>query len=221
MTIGVILLVLAFTELMIGLRFIFSYERGQASVWYGLFAISVSIYVCFNGLGYTGYVVDGNYAERFAWLGAVMLTTFFLPFVYSFPYSSKKVSEVISWVAWPILIFGGGFIGTELFVKSNKLYNYRSGYQRVMGEYMWVFLVFFFAYWVWSIFELSRRLRKSDGIHKSQIILVLFGIIISLLVSTIFDIILPITAGLNPYGYIGSLFTSAWLIATSYILIKR
>lgn len=64
MTIGIILIILAVLELLLGLQFLFRYQKGPTSLFFGLFAIGGAIYVGTHltsaWLGATAYIVLKN-----------------------------------------------------------------------------------------------------------------------------------------------------------------
>lgn len=218
MVIGYILLVIALVEFILGLWFIFRYQKSQATIWFGLFCIGSSIYVGGNGIG---FVIDNvSFAERIGWAGGALATTFFLPFSYTFPIARRTVRELLPWVLWPTIFFCFGSLFTDLIVEDIGLISYRVGYRTADGPYFWTFLVFFAVYWIWALWNLAFTIRKSDGYHRWQAKMVITGIIASLIVSTIFDITLPLIT-VSHFGYVGSFFTSIWLGFTSYILLKR
>lgn len=45
MTIGIILIILAVLELLLGLQFLFRYQKGPTSLFFGLFCVGSAIYV--------------------------------------------------------------------------------------------------------------------------------------------------------------------------------
>lgn len=219
MTIGFILLVLALAELVIGIRFLFRYQRSTTSVFYGFFCFSVALYVGANAIGFL-HVANGNTAERLGWAGGAIATAFFLPFTYVFPLPQRTGRELFPWAFWPVLLFGFGMLFSDVFIQTPGVINYGQGYQTTTGSYFWVFLIFFGFYWLWSLVNLARSYQHSDGIHRIQIRVIIVGIVFSLIAASIFDIILPLITP-SPFGYVGSLLTSAWLGATTYILLKK
>lgn len=218
MLIGLILLAIALTEFFLGLYFIFRYEKQQSTMWWGLFFIGASIYVGANGVG---FLWDNLYfAERFGWAGGALATSFFLPFSFSFPTPQRSVRELLPWVVWPIIVFGFGSLFTNLFIEEQGIISYREGYQTAAGKFFWLYILFFTTYWVWAIANLVKSFLRSDGIHRWILKIILIGILTSLLVSTIFDITLPLISK-SRFGYLGSLFTSVWVLFTGYILVAK
>ncbi|MBI2984615.1 MAG: hypothetical protein HYY50_03250 [Candidatus Kerfeldbacteria bacterium] len=218
MIIGIILLLIALAEFILGLYLIFSYQRSQATMWYGLFALGISFYVASNGLGY----MQNNFyiAERMGWLGGLMTAIFILPFSWTFPLPRKKVNEILPYVIWPLAVFVPGIFWTSIFLSGNGVIDYIKGYQTSPGPYFWFMLIFFFAYWIWALANLVYRFTKSDGQHRWMLKMILVGIGLSLLVSVVFDIIYPLVA-ISKIGYVGSLFSAIWLGFTSYIILKK
>lgn len=219
MVIGYILLAISLIELILGLRFIFGYEKSQSTIWYGLFFIGAAIYVGANGSNY----IFGNalfQGERWTWFGGVCATAFFLPFSFSYPIARKSVQELLPLVIWPMAVFLPSLIVTDVFIKNPTLFIQTVGYQTEAGVLFWFMIAFIMVYWLWAIVNLVRQMQRSDGMHRRNILLILFGIIISLAVLTFSDIIYPLFA-VSRIGYVGSLFTSVWLGCTSYILLKK
>lgn len=219
MLIGIILIVIAVAELCLGVFFLNRYQKNQATMWYGLFAISVAKYVGANGLGYTGWI-DGQLAEHLAWIGGMSTAFFFLPFSYSYPLPLRPVRELWTLALWPLVIFFPGLLWTGAFIGQRGIVKFGEGYTTDMGPYFWFMIFVFGTYWLWAIWNLSKRLGSTDGIHRRNIQLILGGIITSLIVSAVFDIYFPL-ADITRYGFLGSLFTSVWFGFTSYILVRK
>lgn len=220
MNIGYVLLLLSFAEFFLGLYFLTRYKNQQSTFWYGLFCIGVAIYVGMNGMGYTNALIAGRFAEHLSWAGGALATAFFLPFTYTFPLPRWRVSESLPWAVWPVVLFVPGFLFSNIFVVQQGIVRFGEGYKTATGEFFWFFLLFFVSYWIWSIVNLVRSYRIADGIRRLQLKVLLLGVLLSLAGSTVFDIYMPLTNVVR-YGYMGSLFTSAWVGVTSYIILKR
>ncbi len=189
-------------------------------MWYGLFCFAAALYVGANGLGYLGKFITGDTAEHLAWMGGILATIFFLPFSRSYPLPTRTLRENLPWVVWPTIIFFPGILWTELFIARSNVVKFGEGYTTATGDLFWFLLAVFAAYWVWSIVNLVRAWRRADGLHRRNLHLILTGILVSFIISTIFDIYMPLN---NPsrYGFVGSLFTSVWVVMTGYILVKK
>lgn len=220
MIIGIILLVIALAELGLGLKFLFSSQRNQTTIFYGLFAIGSAVYVSSNGFGYLGWPFNPQLAESFGWAGGALATIFFLPFSFSFPIPRRTFRELWVLVVWPLLIFIPGFIFTDLLVRHRGVIAFGQGYKTDTGPYMWVFLLFIAVYWLWSICNFVLSYRKTDGIHRSQMRIILFGTLVSVTGTLIMDVYEPLRH-VSHYGYVGSLLTAFWLGSSAYILLKK
>lgn len=218
MFVGFILLLVSLTELGLASFFFFGYRRNQATLWYGLFSIAVALYVGGNALGYLGWLA-GRWSEHLAWLGGVSTAVFFLPFSFSFPIPFKKICDLLPLILWPLSIFIPGILLTNAFIQQQSIVEFGKGYATAQGPYIWFMLLFFAVYWIWSIVNIIRSQRRSDGLHKRYLNIILLGIISSLVISGIFDIYIPLFSPTR-FGYVGSLFTSIWLATTSYIILK-
>ncbi len=219
MLIGLILLAISLTEFFLGLYFIFRYEKSQSTIWYGLFYIGMSIYVGANGLGYLGRFFAPGGLEQLAWSGGVLATAFFLSFSFSYPIPSRPFRDVVPWVIWPLLVFIPALLRTDLFIGTEGV-RFGEGYKTDQGPYFFVLILFIFFYWAWSLLNLVKNFRSSDGIHRLVLKIVILGVCTSFVVTTIFDIIIPLVT-VTRFGYVGSLFTSVWVLFTGYILVKK
>lgn len=221
MTIGLILLVLAALEFFVGFRFIFTYQKGPTSLFFGLFCIGSAVYVGANGMGYTGWVVTPTVAERLAWAGGAIATSFFLPFSMSFPFARQTIPTLLAVSLWPIALFVPGFLFSSAFIAPEKnIPIFGSGYATSTGPYFTLFVVFLAVYWAWSLANLVGSFFRSDGLHRWQIKIVFLGTLASLLVTVFFDVYMPLTT-VSRLGYVGSLATSAWLGATAFVLLRK
>lgn len=218
MIIGYILTIIAATEVILGLYFLVRYQKSPTSVSYGLFALGSAVYVGANGLGY----LSGSFliGERLGWLGGFLATVFYLPFSQSFPIPKKRWRELFPWILWPLLLFGGGILFTNMFITVSGLSRFGEGYKIATGAYFWLLLVFLLSYWTWSVTNLIRAHRISGGSQRKLVKYVMIGTFISLAGSLIFDVAIPLIVP-NNFGYVGSLLTSAWLGMTAYILVKK
>jgi hypothetical protein len=220
MTIGIILSLIALAELYLGIWFLAKYRKNQATMWFGLFCLGAAIYVGSNGLGFLEIFVTPDTAERLGWAGGAIATAMFLPFSFSFPLPYKTNRELVSLAVWPVALFVPGFLWTNVLLENQRKIVFGEGVQTDPGPLFWFFLVFFAIYWGWALVNMILHMRRSDGIHRWQLRMMLFGIGISLLVSVGVDIVWPLIT-VSRLGYIGSLFNSAWLGFTAYILLKK
>ncbi len=218
MNIGYILLAIAVAELYLGVWFLIRYQKSPATVFFGLFAIGSAIYVAANGLG---YVLDNLFiGDKIGWAGGVIATACFLPFSLSYPISRHSWRELWQLALWPVAIFVPAVLLTNAVVQRQATYHYAEGYKTSPGELFGLLLTFVGVYWIWSVTSLIVHRRKSDGSHRRNLSVVLGGVLASLAVTTAFDIILPLVTK-SHFGYIGSLFTSFWVGATGYIILKK
>lgn len=220
MTIGVILVIIAAGELILGLWFLTRRSRNQTMLWYGLFAISSAVYVGSNGLGFILDVGFGRMAENFGWAGGALATACYLPFSYSFPIPRRPIRELLILVIWPVLIFVPGFLFSNAFLAQERIVSFGTGYQTVEGPYFWLFIIFLAVYWGWSIGNHIRVFVRGDGATRGNVGIILVGTLLSLIVTMYFDVLKPITA-VSTLGYVGSLMTTFWLGSALYVLLKK
>ncbi|MFH2097409.1 MAG: histidine kinase N-terminal 7TM domain-containing protein [bacterium] len=220
MTIGIVLLVIAFVELLIGLMLIFRYQKSQATIFYGLFCVGGSLYVGSVALGFIGTIISGDLAEHLSWSGGIIISTFLLAFSFSFPLPRRSFREIYPWLLWPIVILIPGILFTEIFVKKQEIVNFAEGYTVAAGPYYWFLVLVFGGYMVWAFWNLIRSYSASTGYYRWMLRLLIAGLISSFIISSIFDIILQLITP-HPFGFLGSFFTASWVIITGYIMLKK
>lgn len=219
MIIGWILIALAILEVLLGLYFLLRYQKSLATTFYGLFALGSAIYAGANGAGY----VSNNFfiGEKLGWVGGVLATAMFLPFSMSFPLPRKTISHILPVVLWPIIVFIPGILLTNIFVGNPANHVFGTGYETNTGPYFWLLAIFILFYWGWSLVNLIQQRKLAGGFQHTILTRVLIGTIISLTASLFFDFLLPLLTP-SGFGYLGSLFTAAWLGMMAYIiLVKR
>jgi len=219
MLIGYILLAIAAVEIYIGLVLLFRYQHSLATVFYGLFSISVALYAGSNGFAYVQTIFSNNAAEYLSWVGAMPIAAFLLSFSFSFPAPKRQLRELIPWIIWPLVIFIPGLLFTDLFIQHTTI-PFVPGQKTSSGALLWFFLLIFGIYMVWAFRNLIVSYKTTTGYYRWLLKILIIGLILSFIVSSIFDITIPLITETN-FGYIGSLFTSVWVIITGYIMLKK
>lgn len=219
MIIGYVLLAIAIVEIIIGLNLLFKYQKSLSTLFFGLFTFSAAIYVGANGAAYAQSSYTGLH-DALAWVGGALATTFFFAFSFSFPYPKKTVAELFPWIVWPIVVFVPSILFTNAVIVHQPKYQIGTEYSNTPGPIFWLFLVMFFVYWGWALINFIRYYRKSSGYYRMFVRILLTGIIVSLISSSIFDIFLPMFTK-SGFGYVGSLLTSVWVIGAGYLMVKK
>lgn len=219
MVIGIVLLAVAAIEVVVGLWLIFGYRRSAPTLWYGFLALGIALYVAANGFGFTG-ILSGHLSEHLAWTGGAFATIFILPFSFTYPIIRKSNRELLPLVLWPLAIFPLAILFTRLIIDQQSIVQFGKGYATSTGPYFWTFIVFFAIYWIWAVANLVRSFAGSDGQHRTYLKAILSGLVISLVISSTFDIVIPLL-GATPFGYVGPLCSAVWLGFTSFILVKK
>jgi hypothetical protein len=220
MIIGFILLAIAVVQVIIGLNLIFKYQRSASPIFYAFFSFAVALYAGANGLGFTGLFQNDGIFETLAWTGGMLTAVFILPFSYAFPQKRKTNSELLALSIWPFIIIVGGLLFSDLFIIPQKIANYGTGYTTLAGSYFWFMILIFAVYWIWAVRNLWLSFRTSGGFNRWMLRVLLIGLVVSVLTSTVFDIIFPLTMPTR-FGYIGSLLSAIWVGATGYIMVRK
>ena len=127
--IGYILLIISVVEVILGFYLIFRYVKSPATIYYGLFALSVALYVGANGYGFSPFSENDIWLEIIAWIGGTFTAPFILGFSYSFPYPRKSNKEILSLVLSPLVFFFVVILFSNTFVDHNSVISFDEGFQ--------------------------------------------------------------------------------------------
>lgn len=220
---GIILLLIAFLELVLGLYILLRNPKNEISRWYSLLVFSIMLWVIGNGGSiFFNNLNIINFINKLAWVGPIILAPTFLFLSWVFPYKTKALT-IKNWLIFfiPIIFFLIILFTSFLpIMKSTNLDEWRTPN---FGPGLHLFNAFFIIYWLWAIYNFYKKYKTADGIHHWQLKYLLIGIIISSLYGITLNLILPwINMTVLPIvGAIGAEASIFWLGFTAYVLFKK
>ncbi|MFH0952586.1 MAG: histidine kinase N-terminal 7TM domain-containing protein [Patescibacteria group bacterium] len=217
---GIVLLIIASLEVILGIYIVLRYQRSEINLWYVLFIFSVALWVGTNSYIYLTNPGGASYEfEKISWFAGVLVTATFLMFSFYFPYKSKTISpHYLFLVIIPVLFFTPYIFAGKLFLEGIKVTD--QGYGIEVGPLFYLFPIFFLVYWSWAITNLFKKFKVSDGVHHWQLKYLLIGVIVPVAIITITDIFLPWLSS-SKLGWVGSASSAIWLGFTTYIILKK
>ena len=208
---GVILLLIAGFEIALFV-FFWRYEKTITIKAYLIFIAGVILWVGANGISMIIGNGDVTFVQKFTYLGGTLITAGFLLFVYCFPYPQSRMVHYLKYL--PLIsgiIFGAWFfLGNSFFAARSIILEDGIMRTTLISKGLLVWTIFFLIVWVLAIIELIRRFHSAVGNEKRRLYYLLIGVIISLFIGTITDVILPI-ANVAHYAWLGSGFSIVWL----------
>lgn len=190
----------------------------------GLMTLSAALWL-FSG-GYGALIGDLNgvlFWWKVTFLGATGIAAFFLLFSWAFPFQREKIKGVhYVIVILPIVFFGFLLFLTDSLVKgldtSGKLPMLTFGISHKL------FAAYFIGYWLWAIINLFKKYKASDGLHRWQLKILLWGTVISSVIGITTNLIFAL-AGIAyknfDWSIIGYIASAIWLGVVSYVIWGR
>ncbi|MBI3956821.1 MAG: hypothetical protein HY340_02425 [Candidatus Kerfeldbacteria bacterium] len=217
---GIILLIIAALEFALAVYLFLTRSKGHVIYSYALFILSVTIWVLGNGL----YRIIQDDATAFVWVrvlyfASVLIAITFVYFSLSFPHLIRPIRLIHS-----LLLVAPALVFLYVLFFTNSLVSSISGQpgirQLSWGPFYHVFALWFMLYFGWGIVNLLKRLPLTSGFQYWQLKTLLTGIIISAVIGTTFNLILPWFNGPQLF-FLGTEGSSIWLGVTSYIVFSK
>lgn len=170
------------------------------------------------------YMADANKANSLLWSRASFLAVTlgiycFVLFARNFPYSVDKAPF------WQSITFNLSSLivllieCTNFFIPSVYVENQTSNV--VAGSLYFVFPLYLLVYVSYAMGTLVRKMLRASGIDRTRINFVLMGILLTVALGSITNLLLPSITGNNNYATIGTFSTVIFASLTTYAVIKH
>ena len=216
----IILFVICFFELIICFYIFFTNPKSEIRRVYSSFIFSVFLWGISNALMVA--VSDLNNAffwGKLTYLAAGLIAVFLLYFSWIFPYKKSEVTlfKKIILILPPVII-------SLLLYFTNWIVDkpvFRHGINDLtLGSAYYLYVLFFAGYIIWGLVNLFKKYFNSDGVHRWQLKILLWGLLISATLGMTTNLFLPMF-DITHYGLYGPISSVAWLGVTSYIVFKK
>lgn len=204
-------------EILLGIYFLLKYQKSPVTNWYVVVTLSIAAFVLCNAVTFSTRAAS-EFFHTSQWFAAVVLTAAFFMFIIHFPFRLYRPTPHESLLFWiPVIImlfviYFGDFITSLDFSYLPAKQNY--------GGTFWAFLAFFLTYWAIVIYNMVKKIRRSDGIHRWQLRTLLFGgVLPPLILATVTGVIFS-PLSITGYFWLGPEATIIWLGFTTYIMVK-
>lgn len=157
---------------------------------------------------------------RLAFVAAAAIALFALLFAAVFPNGTRTIyTRRFWWTAWGLGIVMMVLSGSSWMIEEVTLFPW--GANVVPGPLYPLFLVYFVGFLGAGLWQIYARWQASMGLVRHQIAYLLTGFVLTALVGSTTNLILPLLTGTNPYaqyGPISSLFVAGF---TGYAILTR
>ncbi len=160
--------------------------------------------------------------DRSIYVFGIVLITLLLHFALIFPYPLDVFDlyhRVLFYV--PTIIFSVIALSTDTITVGISGSPTIAG-ETIAGPLLNHYNVYLLLLYVLSILIMVKRLSRLDGDHYRITRLMIIAVIIGGMPAVILDLVMPIVAPtVHPNFLYGNLFSSVWLGATSYVVMRR
>lgn len=221
MIIGWILIVIAAIELLSGVYVFMTRVKGHLVYSHTLVVLGVTSWVFANG----AYRLTSSPETAFLWarlfyIGSILLTASFVYFTYVFPYAVRPLTRAVT---LPLVLSAAYMIIlislSDQLIKSVSIT--LSGKELHYGTAYHIFLVWFFAMFIWGFSNLLQTLRTAAGVHHWQVKNIFLGVLLSFIFGSTFNLILPFLIHGTQWFYLGAGSSIFWLAFTTYMVFNR
>lgn len=202
--------------------FVFFRNRLSAvNFYYSLMVLCGTFWI----MGLLGYSLSlDNPVNRLAFVNILYIATlltgfYFFIFTCHFPYPTFRLPKWLTAVLYAI-VFGFSFL---LSVKPDFLLNFSLLDTNVevtqMLNYL-IFSIFFGAFVLAGFIVLFKKYKRSEGIHKRQIVYVLWGTALTYILATITNLLPSFWNSYQTY-WLGPVFTLFNAFAIAYLIFRK
>ena len=216
---NIALIITCLVTLALGFFVIFQNKRSKINVSFGLFAISVALWIFTNFMA----EVSKSDSALIFWNRAAIIPAAFLPYILLY-FSTIFPTETKTWSRklWLLLSLP---LCVIIFLTPTS-YNIESVELTAQGQnitfgFLYNFLfVYFISYITAALYNLYKRYRKSLGLQKLQLRYLFWSLSISLLFGAVTNLILPVL-GSSALVAFGALSPIIFVGFTSYAIVRH
>lgn len=181
----------------LGMGVVFINRKKVLNILFGFFSFSITLWLLFDFLTDRAKTLhDAILFSRLSFVGPILIPLSFLLFTSYFPQGKKienrHIIYYLSVAPFVLLLLSW----TSLIVQSvsfeNGLTTFGARVNFTAGWGYYLFVGYFILYMFFAFYNLLRRYKGSFGRERQQIIYLFTGIIISLIISIVTNILLPL-----------------------------
>jgi len=217
-----ILLFIAVLNFILSFFIFLNDPRNKVNQSFALFAFFISFWPVTLFLFRNGSLEYAEFWMNVSYLAAAGIALFLWFFVHYFPVDiPRTISNRLLPLISTLFLIGLFFVPNFL---TSGVVQIVDGSRSVISEWLGhsIFSVYFIVFFFGAIILLRRKFCNSTGQIKRQSQIIFYGILISGIFGTVFNLILPSPYFNNfSYIYLGPIFTFLFVLSVSYAIAKH
>lgn len=210
-------------ELVLAIFFWVTNSKNEIRKVMALLAFSTSIWVITSGLtSYVSQTPVTTFFMRVVFLSGVLLITALLHLTLIYPLQITRLDKIHGW-----LLYAPAILFSVISFTSNTIVSGFSGSATdsgriIPGPLYNAYNIYVFGVYLLAVVILFIRRRRSDGIHRTNLSLIFWSVVIGGIPAVIIDLLIPVfSKGIYPNANYGAISTIVWLGATTYIVSRK
>ncbi len=210
-------------ELVLAGFFWISHSKNEIRKVMAMLAFSTSIWVITSGL--TSYVSQNptsTFFMRIVFLSGALLVVALLHLTLIYPIQIVRLDKMHGWLLYtPAILFSIISLTSNTIVLGFTGSATDSG-RIIPGPLYNLYNFYVFGLYLLAVIILFVRKRRADGIHRRNLNLIFWSVVIGGIPAVVIDLLIPVfTKGVYPNANYGAISTVIWLGVTTYIIVRK
>ncbi|MDD5342416.1 MAG: histidine kinase N-terminal 7TM domain-containing protein [Patescibacteria group bacterium] len=219
---GIILLVIALIVLALGFYIYNRDPKNAVNISFLFTATGVTIWILANSFIAINTDTESALWYRMAYFAGVLIASSVLYFSWVFPY---RLFQTGLWRKVIVLVPAVAFAPLFFLTDSIIIGVQRTSDLTILeyGKLFPLYVAFFALFFLWTLFSLIKKYRRSNGMHRWQLKYVIISILIPFVANMITDMIIPMAGSGRPawMEFTGAELSVVWLGFTAYVAFKK
>lgn len=210
-------------ELILATYFWVTNSKNEIRRVMALLAFATGVWVVMSGL--TSYVPQTPITTiymRFVFAAGVLLVTALLHLTLVYPFPIVRLDRLHAWLLYVPAIFISFVSFTSNAIVAGFTGSVTDSGRIIPGPLYNSYNVYVFLVFLAAIILLAYRWQKSDGMHRKNLQLLFWSIVIGGMPGVVIDLLIPVLSkGVYPNADYGAISTVLWVGATTYIISAK
>ncbi len=191
--------------------------KSRARRSFAVLCVALAGWVAANGLADSD-PVRSLFWTRLTFEAVVVAAAAFLAFVWNFPHE-VPLSIPRQMLFWPATAVMGAVAWLPLFIPSVEFSGGTSNV--VTGPLYILFLIYFVVFVGGAVVLLVRKFRAERGVARDRLRLILAGVLIMAIISSMTNLLLPLVTGTNPLARYGTYSALLFAGIITYAIVRQ
>jgi hypothetical protein len=210
-------------ELILAIFFWVTHSKNEIRKVMALLAFSTGMWVILSGItSYVPYSTLGHYEMALLYISGALLLTALLHLSLIMPYPFIRIDRLhVFLMYFPSVLLSYILIFSRTIVES---FDGSSTWAGVVigGPLYSLYNIYSFLLFTLAISIIFFRIQRLDGLHKKNMQIVVWSVLLGGLPAVVLFLILPIfTPSININSLFGVIPSAVWVGGTTYIIIKK